>query len=84
MDQQYLRKIANAYIQKGENIANDAGHAGEWGDRGGGAMVREAQAFLAGLDNRLPYTWDSFVAEIERNEQHERAEYERLKSKFGE
>lgn len=83
MTQQYLRAIASAYIQKGEDIANDAGYAGEWGDRGGGATVREAQAFLAGLDGRLPESWSNFVEELKREEQHERAEYERLKAKFG-
>jgi hypothetical protein len=83
-DQQYMRKIAGAYIQKGENIALDAAYSGEWSDRGGGAMVREAQAFLAGLDGRLPEGWQKFVSDIESKETHERAEYVRLKAKFGE
>lgn len=82
-DKQYLRTIASAYMQKGENIANDAAYGGEWNDRGGGAMVREAQAFLAGLDGQLPQGWSGFVEEIEHKEKQERAEYERLKSKFG-
>lgn len=83
-DQQYMRKIASAYIQKGENIALDAGYNGEWSDRGGGAMVREARAFLAGLDGRLPEGWREFASDIERKETDERAEYIRLKAKFGE
>jgi hypothetical protein len=84
IDQQYMRKIANAYIQKGENIARDAAFAGEWSDRGGGAMVREAQAFLAGLDGRLPESLQKFASYIESKEINERAEYARLKAKFGE
>lgn len=84
MTQQYLRAVASAYIQKGEEIALDAGYSGEMHDRGGGAMVREAQAFLAGLDGRLPESWSNFVQDLKHKEQHERAEYERLKAKFGE
>lgn len=83
MDQQRLRQIASAYIQKGEEIAADAAYGGEMSDRGGGAMVREAQAFIAGLDGRLPEKWRDFVADIDREEERERAEYERLKAKFG-
>lgn len=83
MDQKSLREIAEAYIQKGEETSNNAAHSGEWSDRGGGAMVREAQAFLAGLDGRLPENWRDFVNEIQRKEEHDRAEYERLKAKFG-
>lgn len=83
-DQQYMRKIASAYIQKGKDVANDAAYAGEWTDRGGAAMVREAQAFLAGLDGRLPENLQEFASDIDRKETDERAEYMRLKSKFGE
>ena len=81
---QYMRKIASAYIQKGENIAMDAAYSGEWSDRGGGALVREAQAFLAGVNGRLPASWREFALEIERKDNHERAEYDRLKAKFRE
>lgn len=80
--QRSLRAIANAYIKKGNGIADDAAYSGEMGDRGGGQMVREAQAFLAGLDGRLPEHWEGFVADIRREEQKEREEYQRLKAKF--
>lgn len=83
VDQQKLRQIASAYIAEGEQTALDAGYAGEMSDRGGGAMVREARAFLAGLDGRLPENWRSFANKIERKEADDRAEYERLKAKFG-
>ena len=83
MDKQSLRQIAIAYMAEGEKTALDAGYAGEMSDRGGGAMAREAQAFLAGLDGRLPENWRRFAGEIERKEAKDRAEYDRLKAKFG-
>lgn len=84
LEQQKLRAIASAYIEKGEEIAMNSAYGGEYSDRGGVAMVREAQAFLAGLNGRLPEGWQKFAKEIERNEAQERAEYNRLKAKFGE
>lgn len=82
MDQQQLRQIAGKYIAKGEEIARNAAYAGEWTDGGGGVMVNEGKAFLAGLDGRLPENWRDFAQDFERERQREWAEYQRLKAKF--
>lgn len=82
MKESELRDIAYARMSEGRQIADNAAHGGEMTDRGGGAMISEAEAFIAGLNKTLPSHWQSFVDEKAREEKQERREYERLKAKY--
>lgn len=84
-----LRRSARILFEKGQQAKSDAGYSGEMGDRGGGAMMREAQAFLAGLEKRLPAGRERHLQDAEKEVRQETArrdpewaEYERLKTKF--
>jgi hypothetical protein len=77
-----LREFAHYMIAKGEQTKIDAGYRGDWGDGGGGRDIAEAQAFLAGLDRRLPDDWKAEFKRMRDKEDIEYKEYLRLKAKF--
>lgn len=79
-----LRSIASIVRSAGARRQSDAGYGGRMDDGGGGALIAQADAFLAGLDRRLPSGWESYAAQAEKSVDPEYAELQRLKRKFGE
>lgn len=82
VDKEILRDLANERIQYGEKLTQDAGFRGDMSDGGGGVIIRDAQAFLAGLNGEMPLHWGPWYKKRIVDETKERMEYERLKKKF--
>lgn len=79
-----LRFLAEFVRRRGQQIQQDAAHGGSISDGGGGALINEVNAFLAGLDGRVPASWAVFAKEAGREADPEYQTYLRLKKRFGE
>lgn len=77
-----FRAIAAYVRQAGYNAQSDAGYSGAMHDGGGGALIKEADAFVAGLERRLPTGWEKYASEVKKEADPEYAQYMRLKRKF--
>lgn len=77
-----LRKIAAKVIEGGRELRENAAYSGSMHDNGGGARIREAEAFLCGLDRVLPRGWEPYALQVEQMEDPEWHEYQRLRKKF--
>lgn len=77
-----LRAIATIVRNDGKSKIHGAAVNGQMGDGGGSALIREADAFEAGLDQRLPESWSEYAAKHAREIDPEYADYLRMKAKF--
>lgn len=69
--------------REGETMRENAGYGGRMDDGGGGTLIAQAEAFLAGLDRRLPASWQRYAAQATTEADPEYATYRRLRAKFG-
>jgi len=79
----YLRRIASLVKADGEERKVAAGFTGSMHDGGGGALIANADAFIAGLERRLPNEWLKYANEAVVEKDPEYATYKRLQKKFG-
>lgn len=63
---------------------DDAGHGGHHHDGGYRSTMAQLEAYGAGRQGILPTEWRAVHAEMSRDAASERAEYERLRCKYGE
>jgi len=78
-----VRRALAMYRTRANQLAEDAGHAGQMDDNGAGIMHCIADAYESGLNRHIP-GWIQSYLDIERaNEEKDKREYERLKKKFG-
>jgi len=60
----------------------DAAYGGEYNDGGASQILRELEAFEAGLRGQIPSQWREFSVLVDREADPEYTEYERLRKKF--
>lgn len=82
MDERDMMAAAASYKAKGQQVTIDAGYGGRMDDAGGGRMVEVAEAFICGLQKRLPPSIEKHAAELAMAEASERDELARLKKKY--
>ena len=78
-----LRRISQRVRAAGQSLQHSAGMDGEMGDRGGGTLIAQADAFDAGLDNVLPVAWQRYAEQDARETDPQWAKYQELKKHFG-
>lgn len=83
MTEQELRAVAALVRRDGEKRRENAGHAGRMDDGGGGALIAQAEAFMAGLSRRLPSGWEKYARQVDREADPDYATYQHLRAKFG-
>lgn len=83
MTEQELRAVAAVVRREGEQMRDNAAYGGAMNDGGGGALIAQAEAFVAGLSQRLPSGWEKYARQAERQADPEYATYQRLRVKFG-
>ena len=62
---------------------DDAGYSGRWDDGGSGALLREVEAYQAGMAGTVPPSWQPIIEKHVRQQDAEYQEYLRLANKFG-
>jgi hypothetical protein len=83
MSRDEMIKFAQFIRDKGENLKLDAVMGGEYSDGGGGRIIAEADAFLAGLAGHLPPEWiKRYMKEYIKVNDPEYSTFLRLKKKF--
>lgn len=83
MTEQELRAVAASVRREGEQMRENAAHGGLTTDGGGGALIAQAETFVAGLSRRLPSGWEKYARRVHREADPEYATYRRLHAKFG-
>jgi hypothetical protein len=62
---------------------DNAGYDGRYDDGGYGALLREVQAYQAGLAGTVPLSWEPIIQKHVRQQDAEYQEYLRLANKYG-
>ena len=62
---------------------DDAGYSGRYDDGGSGALLREVEAYQAGMAGTVPPSWQPIIEKHVRQHDAEYQEYLRLANKFG-
>ncbi len=83
MTEQELRRIAGVVLDRGAQLRENAAYGGHMHDGGGDVLIAQADAFLAGLDRRLPPGWGKYAEQAIREADPDYVEYRRLRTKFG-
>ena len=77
-------KVIQKYRADAETKRQNAGYSGMNHDDGASKMLEKADAFLSGWNKSVPCWLEAVILELRQDEEKERAEYERLKKKYGE
>lgn len=70
------------YLQEAANNRENAGYAGEWGDRGASHMEDRASAYKSGRAQEVPAWLQRHYEKVKAQRDPEFDEYQRLKKKF--
>jgi hypothetical protein len=62
---------------------DNAGYEGRYDDGGAGALLREVQAYQAGVAGTVPLSWEPIIEKHVRQQDAEYQEYLRLANKYG-
>ena len=77
-----LRRVAAIVKAEGHKLCNQAAYNGRDYDREGMMLMREADAFICGLDGKLPAQWKHYAEDANIRLDPEYPAYMRLKAKF--
>ena len=81
-----LNEVVDRVLTSAAKAALDAGYAGEHGDNGASATVKQLKCFIDGIQYAVSGHSDVYgtvIEQIERESNPEYQEYLRLKEKFG-
>ena len=84
MTMKYAKQIEQAVRDEAAQLRQDAGYAGEWGDRGATELLDQLEAWLAGLRGEVPKVFKAVADTIHKKNDPDWQTYLRLKNKFGE
>ncbi len=69
--------------KEAKNRRDNAGYAGSWDDGGANILLREIEAYQAGMAGTVPPSWETIIAKRAQEQDPEFREYVRLANKFG-
>lgn len=79
-------KITSEFLNYLVTIADEkrdtAGHNGAHHDGGAEALMSQVDAYEAGMRNRIPSRWSTYVKDFVQSKDSEYIDYLRLKKKF--
>jgi hypothetical protein len=77
-----INQVISEIEFKINDLREQAGYAGEMGDRGSSLLASELNAWKAGLNHEWPSSWEEYVVSAAQKLDPDYAEYQRLKKKF--